>query len=98
MSDFEVINHRLDTAEADIKTLYKKVNDVTLSQVSSNTKLDSMLLTLGEMKESIEFSPLLNVKYWKFYPTVRNACKRSLGSLKRFSRAWTPFLRQTIIY
>ncbi len=54
MSDFEVINHRLDTAEADIKILYKKVNDVTLSQVSSNTKLDSMLLTLGEMKESIE--------------------------------------------
>ena len=54
MSDFEVINHRLDTAEADIKTLYKKVNDVTLSQVSSNTKLDSMLLTLGEVKESIE--------------------------------------------
>lgn len=54
MPDFEVINHRLDTAESDIKILYKKVNDVTLSQVSSNTKLDSMLLTLGEMKESIE--------------------------------------------
>ena len=54
MSDFEVINHRLDTAENDIKTLYKKVNEVALSQVSSNTKLDSMLLTLGEMKESIE--------------------------------------------
>lgn len=54
MSDFEVINHRLDTAEDDIKTLYKKVNDVTLSQVSSDTKLDSVLITLGEMKESIE--------------------------------------------
>ena len=54
MSYFEVINHRLDTAENDIKTLYKKVNEVALSQVSSNTKLDSMLLTLGEMKESIE--------------------------------------------
>ena len=54
MSDFEVINHRLETAEADIKILYKKGNDVTLSQVTSNTKLDSMLLTLGEMKESIE--------------------------------------------
>lgn len=54
MSEYEVIKHRLDTAEADIKTLYKKVNDVTLSQVSSNTKLDSMLLTLGEVKESIE--------------------------------------------
>ncbi len=54
MSDYEVINHRLDTAEDDIKTLYKKVNDVTLSQVSSDTKLDSVLITLGEMKESIE--------------------------------------------
>lgn len=54
MSENEVINHRLDNAEADIKILFKKVNDVTLSQVSSNTKLDSMLLTLGEMKESIE--------------------------------------------
>lgn len=54
MSDYEVINHRLDTAEDDIKILYKKVNDVTLSQVSSDTKLDSVLITLGEMKESIE--------------------------------------------
>lgn len=54
MSENEVTNHRLDVIEADIKILYKKVNDVTLSQVTSNTKLDSMLLTLGELKESIE--------------------------------------------
>lgn len=54
MSENEVVNHRLDVVEADIKTLYKKVNDVTLSQVTSNTKLDSMLLTLGELKESLE--------------------------------------------
>lgn len=54
MSENEVVNHRLDVVEADIKTLYKKVNDVTLSQVTSNTKLDSMLMTLGELKESIE--------------------------------------------
>ena len=54
MSENEVTNHRLDVVEADIKILYKKVNDVTLSQVTSNTKLDSMLLTLGELKESIE--------------------------------------------
>lgn len=54
MSENEVTNHRLDVLEADIKILYKKVNDVTLSQVTSNTKLDSMLLTLGELKESIE--------------------------------------------
>lgn len=54
MSESEVSNHRLDTLEADVKILYKKVNDVTLAQVQSVTKLDSMLLTLGELKESIE--------------------------------------------
>lgn len=54
MSESEVSNHRLDALEADVKILYKKVNDVTLTQVQSVTKLDSMLLTLGELKESIE--------------------------------------------
>ncbi len=54
MSENEVSNHRLDTLEADVKILYKKINDVTLAQVQSVTKLDSMLLTLGELKESIE--------------------------------------------
>lgn len=54
MNDNEIMNHRLDTAEADIKNLYKKVNDVTMAQVQTVTKLDNMLLTLGELKESIE--------------------------------------------
>ncbi len=54
MADIEILNHRLDAVEEDIKILYKKVNDVTLTQVQSVTKLDSMLVTLGELKESIE--------------------------------------------
>ena len=54
MSENEVLNHRIEVVEEDIKILYKKVNDVTLTQVQSVTKLDSMLLTLGELKESIE--------------------------------------------
>lgn len=54
MSENEVLNHRLDKLEDDVKILYKKINDVTLTQVQSVTKLDSMLLTLGELKESIE--------------------------------------------
>ena len=54
MTENEILNHRLDSVEADIKILYKKVNDVTLEQVTSSTKLDSMLITLGELKESIE--------------------------------------------
>ncbi len=54
MTETDVLNHRLDAVEEDIKILYKKVNEVTLTQVQSVTKLDSMLVTLGELKESIE--------------------------------------------
>ena len=54
MTEIEILNHRLDAVEKDIKTLFKKVNDVTLTQVQSVTKLDSMIVTLGELKESIE--------------------------------------------
>ncbi len=54
MTELELLNHRVDTVENDVKILYKKVNEVTLTQVQSVTKLDSMLVTLGELKESIE--------------------------------------------
>lgn len=54
MTENEILNRRVDAVEADVKILYKKVNDVTLEQVTSSTKLDSMLVTLGELKESIE--------------------------------------------
>ncbi len=54
MTENEHFNHRLEAVEADIKILYKKVNEVVLEQVTNSTKLDSMLVTLGELKESIE--------------------------------------------
>ena len=54
MTEFELLNHRVDAVEEDVKILYKKVNEVTLIQVQSVTKLDSMLVTLGELKDSIE--------------------------------------------
>ena len=54
MTEMELLNHRVDAVEEDVKILYKKVNEVTLTQVQSVTKLDSMLVTLGELKESIE--------------------------------------------
>lgn len=56
--------HRVETLEEDVKILYKKINDVTLSQVQSVTKLDSMLVTLGELKESIETLKNRPVKLW----------------------------------
>ena len=54
MTEMDVLNHRIDAVEEDVKILFKKVNEVTLTQVQSVTKLDSMLVTLGELKESIE--------------------------------------------
>lgn len=54
MTEVQILNHRLDAVEDDVKILYKKVNEVMLTQVQSVTKLDSMLVTLGELKESIE--------------------------------------------
>ncbi len=54
MTEIEIFNYRVDAVEEDVKILYKKVNEVTLAQVQSVTKLDSMLVTLGELKESIE--------------------------------------------
>ena len=54
MSENELANHRIDVLEEDVKILYKKINEVTLTQVQTVTKLDSMLVTLVELKESIE--------------------------------------------
>ena len=54
MTEIDVINHRIDAVEEDIKNLYKKINEVTMTQVQLVTKLDNMLVTLGELKESIE--------------------------------------------
>ena len=54
MTEMDVINRRIDAVEEDIKNLYKKINEVTMTQVQLVTKLDNMLVTLGELKESIE--------------------------------------------
>ncbi len=54
MTESDIFNRRLDAVESDIKILYKKINEVVLEQVTNSTKLDSMLVTLGELKASIE--------------------------------------------
>ena len=43
MSENELFEHRIKTLENDVKILYGKVN----------TKLDNLLLSVGELKESI---------------------------------------------
>lgn len=57
-------DYRIERLEEDVKILYKKINAVTLSEVQSVTKLDSMLITLGELKESIETLKKRPVRLW----------------------------------
>ncbi len=39
--------------ESEVRGLYDRVNAFAVSQASTNTKLDSLLVTLGELKESV---------------------------------------------
>lgn len=49
----EELEHRITAAEEDIKTLFGKTNKMSLEMATVTTKLDNMLVTLGELKESV---------------------------------------------
>lgn len=49
----EEIEHRLEKAEADIKILYSRTNKFGEEMAVVTTKLDNILITLGELKESV---------------------------------------------
>lgn len=53
MPDNELYEHRLKTLEEDVKVLYARVNTFAVKQAETNTKLDNLLLSIGELKESI---------------------------------------------
>lgn len=53
MGESEQIERRITIIESDVKNLYDRINAFAVSQASTNTKLDSLLLTLGELKESV---------------------------------------------
>lgn len=49
----EEIGHRLEKAEEDIKTLYSRTNKFSEEMAAVTIKLDNILVTLGELKESV---------------------------------------------
>lgn len=53
MSENELFEHRIKTLENGVKILYGKVNTFAINQAEENTKLDNLLLSVGELKESI---------------------------------------------
>ncbi len=53
MSELDVLEHRVKRLEGDVRLLGDKINSFAVSQAAANTKLDSLLVTLGELKESV---------------------------------------------
>lgn len=53
MSEQEMMLQRLDKAEDAIETLMVKVNKAALDQVRVSERLDSLLVTLGEVKQGL---------------------------------------------
>ena len=47
------LEHRLTACEKDIKDVQKKQSEVEIEQAKINTKLDNLLLALGEVKASL---------------------------------------------
>lgn len=49
----EEMEHRIEKAEADIRQLYSRTNKFGEEMAVVTTKLDNILITLGELKESV---------------------------------------------
>ncbi len=54
----------MEKAEADIKTLYSRTNKFGEEMAVVTTKLDNILVTLGELKESVSTLSKRPVKLW----------------------------------
>lgn len=73
--------HRIARLEADVANLYSKVNGVALASAEMTAKLDSMLLTLGELKESIQSVSERPAKLWdKLLFSVLAALGTAIGA------------------
>lgn len=60
----EEIEHRMEKAEADIKILFSRTNKFGEELAVVTTKLDNILVTLGELKESVSKISSRPVKLW----------------------------------
>lgn len=64
MPEKDLYEHRISKLEDDVKILYAKVNGFAVANAEMNTKLDSMLVTLGELKESIQSVSARPARFW----------------------------------
>ncbi len=53
MSEYEMYAHRVNELENNVKILYGKANGFAVAQAQTNTKLDNLIQSLDEVKESL---------------------------------------------
>ncbi len=81
MPEKDLYEHRIATLESDVKHLYSKVNGFAVASAEMNTKLDSMLVTLGELKESIKSVSERPTRFWdKLIFALLSALGTGLGT------------------
>lgn len=64
MPEKDLYEHRITKLEDDVKHLYAKVNGFAIANAEMNAKLDSVLVTLGELKKRIESFSARPGKLW----------------------------------
>ena len=64
MSNEDILEHRVVQLEEKVQQLSDKVNAFAVSQAAAGAKLDSMLVTLSELKESVNRLSRRPVQFW----------------------------------
>ena len=64
LNDFESLELRISNLEAQTRELMGNLNAITLEQVRSETKLDIVLASLGELKEGLESLKKRPGQFW----------------------------------
>ncbi len=54
MADSDYTDHRLSRAESELGALCERMNAFAVSQAAANSKLDSLIETTHELKESMD--------------------------------------------
>lgn len=81
MSSEEILEHRIALLEENVQALSDKVNAFAVSQAATGAKLDSMLVTLSELKESLNRLNRRPVQFWdKFLLGILGAAAAAIGA------------------
>ncbi len=81
MPEKDLYEHRIQKLEDDVKHLYSKVNGFAVANAEMSAKLDSVLMTLGELKESIKAVSARPAKLWdKLLFAALSAVGTALGT------------------